>query len=211
VRITSGIGAGLVASTDADGRYTLLGARGDIELRVVADGFEAHTLSLSVGEDLTRDIALTTPGVPSGVAGAWNVTFSASLSCRSTLPEAARDRQYSATIAQESAELRITFFAASLQDRQSPGTSGFFESTGSVRGNDVSFVIAGDTSYNTFSSTNFVDYVNGTDYVGISAFATGVVINYEIHLTMAGDYQYFRATGVDVCRANDHRVVFRRR
>ena len=60
------------------------------------------------------------------------------------------------------------------------GPAGEFEVPGTLEGDTLSFVIAGDTNYGDFSSVDFSDQLSPTQSLGIAASAQGTVTRAEI-------------------------------
>jgi hypothetical protein len=219
VRIESGTGKGLSAYSDKAGRYALYGAAGPIELTAYTEGFSILVHVLVVNDTATDDFVLAPSGPSAGVSGLWTLSISASPSCRDRLPEVARDRQYDASINQQSARIDMTLFGPTIETWS--GKVGvpkgvFDEIPGTIIGDMLSFTIVGDTDYGDFSSVDFLDHLSPTQSLGITASARGTVTGSEIRTLMNGDIEYWPSSTpagrpAVVCRANDHVAVLRRR
>jgi hypothetical protein len=120
VAVTAGEASGLSATTDWDGRYTLIGVSGPSTISVSKAGYGTEHRSVGGGEHQTVNVSLTPTAPPASVAGTYTLTLEADASCRSALPEAARRRVYDATLTQNgalvSARLSGGSFTATLDE-----------------------------------------------------------------------------------------------
>jgi hypothetical protein len=220
VKVLSGIVGSIPESyTEASGRYTFYGVIGRVELRATVEGFEQETQRADVTTDSTVNFRLSPLSEPADASGAWTVTFSASPGCRDNLYPEARDREYEATITQQSAQLLIRLTSPTLRDGQARDKPGEFSTWGTIFGNKLSFTIVGDTEFGTWSYPYFFDRFSSTHWSGMSGWLPGAVIGRtEIRGTMNGDIESWDWARSDwpggepsgVCRATDHVVVFRR-
>ena len=219
VRIESGIGKGLSSYSDKAGRYALYGAAGPIELGASTDGFNGLVHLLVVSDTTTDDFVLAVPGPPANVSGAWTLSISASPGCRDRLPELARDRQYDATIYQQSGRIDMTLFGPSIETwsgKVGVPKGQFDEIPGTIIGDTLSFTIVGDTGYDDFSSVDFLDHLSPTQSLGIAASAQGTVTGPEVRTLMSGHIEYWASSTpagrpTVICHATDHVAILRRR
>jgi hypothetical protein len=220
VRVLSGTVASIPeAYTDASGRYTFYGAQGRVELRATVEGFEQEIQRADISSDSVVNFRLSPLSEPADASGAWTVTFSASPACRELLHPDARDREYEATITQQSAQVLVRLTGPTIRYSQAPTKPGEFETWGTVVGNRLSFTVVGDTDYGGWSYPDFFDRLSSTHWSGMSGHLPGAVIGKtDIHGTMDGDIESWDSTRSDwpggepsgKCRAKDHVVVFRR-
>ena len=214
VAVISGIGAGLETRTNGQGRYALYGAAGPIDIRASHDGFHSDTHRLDVTHPRGQDFRLESTEPFEDVAGNWTMSVSASAQCRDRLPAIARDRTYDATIEQLRSSLTIRLQSSTITSLDDP--AGLYSMQGSIGSDRVAFAIVGDTSYDGFFSTNFVDHLSPNESLGMSATGTGIVTGPEIRGSMNGGIEYWPLKSPAgppsaVCFASDHAVVFRRR
>ena len=214
VEITSGTGAGFYTFTDAAGEYALYGAAGQVTLSASIEGFEPNDQRLVVSSETRADFALTASTASVDIAGAWTITFSASPACRANLLPEAQDRQFDATITQQSAQVVIALSGPTLV--YSPWSPRPFQTRGSLVGDNLSFTIVGDTGYDTWSFVDLYDHFGPNQWWGVSGAIRGSVSGSEIRAVMEGDLEYWvgvqpAGMPIGVCRAQDHAVTLRRR
>jgi hypothetical protein len=214
VEITSGTGTGIYAFTDEAGEYALYGAAGQVTLSASIEGFEPKDQRLVVSSETRADFALTASTASVDIAGAWTITFSASPACRANLPPEAQDRQFDATITQQSAQVLIELSGPTLV--YLPWNPKPFSTRGSLLGDRLSFTIVGDTGYDGWSTVDLYDHFGPNQWWGVGGVVRGSVSGSEIRAVMGGDLEYWagvRPAGmpIGVCRANDHAVTLRRR
>src|SRR5262249_30641911 len=136
----------------------------------------------------------------------WTMTLSASRSCRDRLPGVARDRQYTVHFVQQGADFQLVISGPTLVV-DDPMDSGV------LLGNAITFGLAGDTDYGTWSSTYLHDRVGDGTTLDFDGVISGIVAGSEIQATMNGDMEIGpeSANGPSaICRATDHTVTLRR-
>jgi hypothetical protein len=116
VTVLSGTGAGLSATTDANGNYRLYGVAGAIRIKVSKPGYDDIVKTLTVTQNDTLDFpeAHQTAPIPS-LAGSYSLTLSADPGCPTTpvaglvpLPNDFRQpRTYAASLTQNGPELTV--------------------------------------------------------------------------------------------------------
>jgi hypothetical protein len=184
-----------VVTVDSSGRIAA-GVPGSAVITVVAG---------TAKTEVPVTVLLGPPSAP--IEGDWTMTLSASPSCRDKLPAAARDRQYFVHFAQTGADFGLTISSPTLQV-DNPG-----EDTGSLVGMAITFVLIGDTGYDTWSTTDLHDSLGDGTRLDFDGIVTGVVSGSVIRATMSGDMELgpedFNGP-IATCRATDHTVTLRR-
>jgi hypothetical protein len=209
VEVLSGIGQGLRATSDRNG-YALYGVAGPVRLRASAEGFRPQDLDVVVtGNDATQAFDLTPAETAADVSGIWTMTVAPAAECRPGLPDIARGRTYQVELTQNATRLRVKFSSPTLR-QYNPDSH-----TGTVLGSRVRLSIAGDTSYDGWTSPNLYDQLSPTETFGFSGFVQGTVNVREIRGTMDGDLVHFKVPAVGYglewyCRSKDHTVTLRR-
>ena len=210
VEVTAGTGQGLRATTDANGRYTLVGVAGPLELRAFADGFAQQVLNVVVaGHGLRRTFALTPAEATTDVAGMWTMRIVPSPICRAGLPEIARGRPYQVELIQLATRLQLRMSGPTLTVNNPSWHAG------TVLGSRVRLIFAGDTDYGEWSFPDIVDHPSSTELFGFDGTVDALVAGSEIRGTLDGDLVYFnretaKSDPVWYCRARDHIVTLRR-
>ncbi len=142
VTVIAGVGSGLTAVTSPDGSYALYGVSGPIRLHAQKEGYANRIEALDVAEDRTFDLELVPEQPVVDFSGTYALTITAA-PCRygQTLPAAARNRGYVATVSQDGFRLSVTLTGAEFISTGDRGNrfSGFVDATGLVQ-----FAIVGD-------------------------------------------------------------------
>jgi hypothetical protein len=112
VDVVAGTGTGKSATTDADGTFKLYGVAGAIRLRVTADEYQTVEQAATIANNQNLTVHLAPARVPASMAGTWRLAFAASGSC--TLPEAARQRPYDATVDQNGSSVVVRLSGAAF-------------------------------------------------------------------------------------------------
>jgi carboxypeptidase family protein len=112
VQITSGIGAGRDAMTDASGRYALYGAAGAVTLSVTERDYQPLAQTVDVSGDTVANFGLIVRGDRPDINGSWRLTFTASPACID-VPEDGRNRVYAVSISQIGPAAQMTLTLAS--------------------------------------------------------------------------------------------------
>ena len=210
VEVTAGAGQGLRATTDMNGRYTLIGVAGPLQLRASADGFAQQVHNVVVmGHEVTHTFALTPLEATTDVAGMWTMTIAPSPTCRAGFPEIARGRPYQLELLQLGTRLQLWISGPTLTFLF-PQTNG-----GTVLGSHVHLLFVGATDYGEWSSPNIIDHLSSTEQFGFDGTVEAIVAGSEIRGTLDGDLVYFNSeTNKNepswYCRARDHVVTLRR-
>jgi hypothetical protein len=100
VEVTAGAGRGLVAPVNG-GTFHLFGVAGDVEVRVVADGYQEERKRLQVASHQVVDVSLSLVRPRPDVSGTYTLRVTAAPECRSILPADAISRTYTAVLRQE--------------------------------------------------------------------------------------------------------------
>jgi len=101
VQVTSGIGAGLVTVTSAAGLYQLYGVAGEIQVTVSKTAYSTIQKTVQIVGDTSANFDMVTTNPLPNLAGTYTLRITADSACgtgQQGLPDAARVRQYTATI-----------------------------------------------------------------------------------------------------------------
>jgi len=108
VRIISGVGEGLTASTGVFGDYALYGVGGRARIQAMKNGYRSEIGEIDVTAHRTFDFRLAPEGSRRNLEGTYTLTIAAGqCSGPGTLPQAARTRTYTATVAQTGERLDV--------------------------------------------------------------------------------------------------------
>lgn len=107
VAITSGTETGTSTMTER-GTFRFYGVSGDTEIRVTKDGYDTTVHRVIVTKHHTTEVEIVPSRPRAVVAGTYTLTITAAPECRANLPEAARERTYTAVITQSGAALTVT-------------------------------------------------------------------------------------------------------
>ncbi len=114
VAVTRGTGKGLAAVTDWQGRYTLYGVAGDIDVQASRDGYVPATRSVSViSVAQSLDFALQETQAPFDFVGDWHATFTPSSTC-TALADDVGSRTFDVSVSQLDAKAKLRFTASTL-------------------------------------------------------------------------------------------------
>ena len=179
---------------------------------VSAPGFADISTAFEVTGNGTRDFLLT-PFEPAALnlTGGWTMSLSASRSCRTKLPSIARERKYSASIQQESSQLRIALASPTLRWRDGP--EGTLKTVGSLSGARVEFSIPTDSEeIDATTELDVNDEIGPGQTLGISGWVSGPATSGAVTATMSGllIYRDLNLGTTAVCNAPDHEVLFKR-
>ena len=142
VAVVSGVGAGLTAVTTPDGGYAFYGVSGSIRIHLKKAGYANRIATLDVAGHQTFDLELVPEQPVANFSGTYALTIAAAPCRFGQLPEAARNRAYTATVSQHGFRLHVTLTGADFIIANDRGNkfSGFVDPTGLV-----TFAIVGDT------------------------------------------------------------------
>lgn len=142
MEVVSGVGAGLTAITTPDGGYAFYGVSGSIRIHLKKAGYGNRIAMLDVAGDRTFDLELVPERPVANLSGTYALTIAAAPCRFGQLPEAARNRVYTATVSQDNFRLHVRLTGADFIIANSRGDkfSGFVDPTGLV-----TFAIVGDT------------------------------------------------------------------
>ncbi|HVG54682.1 MAG TPA: carboxypeptidase-like regulatory domain-containing protein [Vicinamibacterales bacterium] len=112
VEVTTGVGAGLFATTDFYGTYTLFGVAGETTIRVTKDNYQPAEQNVTIASHRTLTTSLQSLVPPADVSGTYTLTIAAAEECgvvsgAGHLPEDVRVRKYSAVVTQTGPALRV--------------------------------------------------------------------------------------------------------
>ncbi len=141
VTVTTGIGGGLSAVTDANGQYVLYGVAGRVDVQASKAGYTPLVQSLVVNSNTSLNFAVTSAIPERDLAGTYAMTMSADPSCPTpgpgSLPADVRHRRYIATITGTAPTFHVTLSGANFYVLQGTG-NGF---SGRVAPDSITFHI----------------------------------------------------------------------
>lgn len=111
VTVLSGVGAGLGMVTRFGGRFALYGVAGPVQIEVKKDGYRNNVQQIDVSAHGTHDFVLEAERARQDYRGTYTLTISAAEPCvtqRGVLPDEAKRRVYTASIAQDAGQLTVT-------------------------------------------------------------------------------------------------------
>jgi hypothetical protein len=116
VEVISGVGQGLVVhSTADDGSYAFYGVAGAVQLHIKKAGYSNSIPQINVLEHLTRDFELAAERARNDYSGTYTLTITADGSdCSAEFPQEARQRVYTATVAQQGPRVTVRLSDADL-------------------------------------------------------------------------------------------------
>lgn len=221
VTVTAGAAEGLSATTDWEGRYKMFGVSGPTTLRIVKRGYVDQARDIAGAANDTLDVALPLAGVLPDVAGSYTLTATADPACRENLPEAARVRQYSATIVQTGSIVEARLTGASWDStiagqgdrfpgRVEPGTVRFqlagidYWGLGAILGPYLGELLPDPPGTSLVLWGNVTSVISGLDLPG-TLDGSFVLHNRSIHaIPQTG-------TPIADCSSRDHAFTFTRR
>ena len=101
VTVTSGVGEGLTAVTNVDGRFVLYGVSGLVKLHARREGYVDGGTQVHVtrhGDHYDLGLSANRPLVD--LSGTYTLTISSQSACPAAFPDAARRRSYTASVKQ---------------------------------------------------------------------------------------------------------------
>ena len=136
VTVISGVGEGLTAVTDSGGSYALYGVAGTVRIQAKKDDYANRVETLDVVANRAFDFAMTPDRSRPNLAGTYALSIAA-VPCGSasgTLPDAAMNRSYTATVVQDGARVTVTLSGADFIVTRGRGNhfDGFVEPNGTV-------------------------------------------------------------------------------
>ena len=210
IDVIGGTGRGLHTTTDMNGRYTLYGVAGRVQLRASADGLAAVTREVEVLSDSESDafvrISILAPG---DISGPWTMTLSPAVNCPAGFPEIATGRTYEVRFSQTGTHLKVATSSPTLEVRNPD------ENYGTIFGSSLRFSFIGDTEYGGWSSADPIDHLSATERLEFDGTVVGTVTGSEIRARMDGDLVFWdeHSRGWSpswYCRNANHLVTLRR-
>ncbi len=107
VRVVSGIGAGLTATTAVNGEYRLYGVVGDVQIDVMHRSLQRETRSMTLSAHTTADFDLRPVEGAATLGGAWRLTFNLSPQCVPAFPAELTRRTYDVALLENGTRLNI--------------------------------------------------------------------------------------------------------
>lgn len=202
VTLLGGAMDGRTTTTDSYGQYQFFNASDALQIRAMKSGYLTATQNIVAATSLGTNITLS-PTVPyANVGGTYQVMLTASPSCQ--LPDDARTRAYSATIAQDSARLTITFSGAQF----APNANSM---VGRIYSNSVNLSIGTDYSLCSYYQEEcFMENLSGGRTLTLSGTGSGTVSGSTIDTQVAGVLTVTGVSPVATCTAPDHHLTFSR-
>lgn len=122
IEVTAGTGTGLRTASNDEGRYSLHGVSGDVEVTVTKNGYALQVLRFAVTEHLVRDARLPLLAPRPAVGGIHELRVTVDPSCGDSWPDSLRTRRYVATLEQSTNRVMVALSGARFaQDWTSPG------------------------------------------------------------------------------------------
>ena len=115
VAVVSGVGEGLSASTDARGNYALYGVAGRIELRATKEGYLDRTLPVDATWDRSYSFDMQSSRPTRDHSATYTLTVTTESTgpyCPAGTPQDLRRREYTATVEQIGADLKVSLTGA---------------------------------------------------------------------------------------------------
>ena len=106
VTVVSGEGTGLTTTSAEDGRYSLYGVAGDIDVRFTSEGYEETIRHVLASGNRVLDVQLPLLGPHEPAAGTYTLTITAADTC-AALPADVRVRTYTAVVTQQAELLSV--------------------------------------------------------------------------------------------------------
>jgi hypothetical protein len=210
VRIENG-SLGTVDLDTAGGQYTVFGVAGETRVTVTKDGYLEDRRTETIGEHRIINIDLSLVRSRADISGMYTLTVTAADSC-GTLPAEVRSRTFTASIAQNGAQVTVTLsgreFAAD-RGRTLNRFNGFIEAERVV----FHFSDAFGYYYYYFYTPDILEFVSDNLYYGWDGTATGSISRDRVAGTLNGLVMTF--TGPPFrpalrCRSNQHRFELAR-
>jgi hypothetical protein len=109
VTVIAGPGSGLTTVTSSTGAYALYGVGGTARIQIRKEGYTDRIETLDIVEHHTLDLELTANRPRADLTGIYTLAIAAG-TCRYrfAIPEAARNRSYTAVVAQDGPRLTVT-------------------------------------------------------------------------------------------------------
>ncbi len=135
IEVTTGAGAGLVATTNPEGVFSLYGVAGDTTLRVTKPGYSEVTQTITVGAHQWINIALPFLGKYPDLSGTYTLTIAAASECgiglgERKLPQDVRVRSYTAIVQQDGPSLWVALDGPTFRPEYPQGFYGSVQSAG---------------------------------------------------------------------------------
>ena len=189
--------------TDSFGSYELFGVAGTFVLRMGKTGYFDERRTVTMSADRFLFVELTPRFAPAGVAGTYQVTFTASASCMILAAEQ-KTRSYTAQIDQDAARLLITLSGASFFARQNTFS-------GKVIGDTVTFYLGDGRTHHDSIGGAIEELLSNGQIVGIFGTMTAPATPQSISGTLVGGFTLKTGNQITSCSAVDNQVVFTRR
>lgn len=214
VEVIDGPSAGRSAQTDLFGRFNLTPVGGDlVTVRVTRDGYATATRQLTLSDDLPDlDLELPPAMSPINLSGEYQLTIEAAPAC--ALPQEVRQRQYTATIAQDGAKLTVRLSGATFRPcyRGGPPADRFGGRV--LYGSKVSFQL-GQDDYD--CTHDVLEQITDTSFMQFIGTVTGAATERTISAELFGYFALLeeprdgRAPGtIAACTQALHSLRFRR-
>jgi hypothetical protein len=114
VTVISGTGAGARALSGADGRFSLFGVAGPLQIRFERDGYVTRDLDVVVNEPRTVNSELELKEPRPSFSGSFTLAIVAAAECHPSLPESVWERRYAAQLRQDGPNVFGTLSGASF-------------------------------------------------------------------------------------------------
>jgi hypothetical protein len=202
---------GTVELNAAGGEYAVFGVAGETRITVTKDGYLQESRTESIGEHRIIDIDLSLARSRPDITGTYTLRVTASGSC-GTLPDDVRSRTFTASIAQNGAQLTVTLSGrdfATDRGRTLNQFRGFLEAERAI----FHFSDTFGYYYFYFYTPDVLEFVSDNQYFGWDGTAALSLSQDRVAGTLDGLVMTF--TGPPFrpalrCRSNQHRFEFSR-
>ena len=208
VRVVSGIGAGLLATTVVSGEYRLYGVVGDVQIDVVHRSLQRQTRSLTLSAHATADFDLRPVEGGATLGGAWRLTFNVSPQCVPAFPDELTRRTYDVALLENGT--RLSILVGAPLDALNIGAH--------LEGRTVSFEVSADSYYG-FPIWTLLERIPPDRFLGIMGKAVATINDGAT--AMAGSFSglfalykgfHFGTSSLQAnCSRGDHTILLERK
>ena len=202
VEILSGVGGGMVTTTNPWGEFVFYGVRDSVVLQVSAPDYESTSRTITVSANRIENFELRPLVPPASLAGTWDLSITMPAGCRSVLPAEMQTRQTVATITQSSSFFNlVTPLMAAARPPQVSGR---------ILGKNFSLNLP---SYDAEIEHNYWEEFIGTAFFSLSGALIGTADDGVVHGTFNGfaGYQSTSTSSWQSCNGSDGSFLMTRR
>ena len=114
VSVTRGVGEGLTATSNFDGRFVLYGVAGEVRIQASKEGYRDTIRDLRVESTMTDNFEIVPARPRKNLSGTYSLTLTAAPCTSGTFPNELRTRTYTATITQSGQALTVNLEGATF-------------------------------------------------------------------------------------------------